>query len=134
MRKYYEDQYASVSFVESVPCIKVKISGIPTCSEHYQFVHSKLLELINRQVNKYCRLHLLTDSTQAGLVLDEDLTYYKMYVIPALEQAGIRYHAIVMPHSLFARLVINEISLSTKRLKIEYFNTVTGAFKWLRKR
>ena len=133
-KKFYEDQYAMVSFVESIPCIKVKISGVPHSSEHYQFVHSKLLEFINAERDNYCRLHLLTDSTKAGIVLDEDMTYYRMNVIPAIEKAGIRYHAIVLPESSFARLFINENTLSTKKLQVEYFNTISGACKWLRHR
>lgn len=132
--RFYEDQYALVSFVESIPCIKVKLSGYPTCSEHYQYVNRKLLEFINLEVNNYCRLHILTDSTSAGLVLEEDINYYKMNVIPEMEKAGIRYHAIVMPHSLFARLLFNQVSLSTKKLKVEYFESISGAFKWLRER
>jgi hypothetical protein len=133
-KKFYEDQYAMVSFVESIPCIKVRLSGVPHSSEHYQFVHTKLLEFINLEVDNYCRLHLLTDSSKAGVVLDEDLTFYRMNVIPAMEKAGIRYHAIVLPESLFARLFINQASMSTKKLKVEYFNTVSGACKWLRHR
>src|SRR5689334_9979879 len=88
-KKFYEDQYAMVSFVESIPCIKVKLSGVPHSSEHYQFVHLKLLEFINSEVENYCHLHLLSDNTKAGVVLEEDLTYYQMNVIPAIEKAGI---------------------------------------------
>jgi hypothetical protein len=133
-RKFYEDQYAMVSFVESIPCIKVKISGVPHSSEHYQYVHTKLLEVIHSEVENYCRLHLLTDSTKAGLVLEEDLDYYLANVIPAIEKAGIRYHAIVIPESLFGRLFIHQTSMSTKKLKVEYFNTISGACKWLKNR
>ncbi len=133
-KKFYEDQYAMVSFVESIPCIKVKISGVPHSSEHYQFVHSKLLEFINAERDNYCRLHLLTDSTKAGIVLDEDISYYQTNVVPAIERAGIRYHAIVLPENSFARLFINPITMSTKKLKVEYFNTISGACKWLRHR
>jgi hypothetical protein len=133
-KKFYEDQYAMVSFVESIPCIKVKFSGVPHSSEHYQFVHLKLLECIHLEIENYCRLHLLTDSSKAGLVLEEDIEFYKVNVIPAMEKAGIRYHAVVLPESLFVRFIINQTSLSTKKLKVEYFNTVSGACKWLRNR
>jgi hypothetical protein len=134
LKKFYEDQYAMMSFVESIPCIKVKFSGVPHSSDHYQFVHVKLLECIHAEMENYCRLHLLTDSTKAGLVLEEDMEYYKMNVLPAIEKAGIRYHAVVLPESLFVRLIVNQTSLSTKKLKVEYFNTVSGASKWLRNR
>lgn len=133
-KKFYEDQYAMVSFVDSVPCIKVRLSGVPHSSEHYQFVYLKLLEVINSEIDNYCRLHLLTDSTKAGLVLEEDITHYKTHVIPAIERAGIRYHAIVLPESLFARLFVQQTSFSTKKLKVEYFNTISGACKWLKHR
>lgn len=133
-KKFYEDQYAMVSFVESIPCIKVKLSGVPHSSEHYQFVHLKLIEVIHAEIDNYCRLHLLTDSTKAGVVLEEDLVYYRMNIIPAIERAGIRYHAIVLPESLFGRLFVQQASLSTKKLKVEYFNTVSGACKWLKHR
>ena len=133
-KTFYEDRYASVSVVESVPCVKVKLSGFPQGSEHYQFVQSKLLETIRNQISNYCRLHLLTDSTEAGLVLDEDMTYYKMNIIPAMEEAGIRYHAIVLPTNFFARWIKSQTALSNRKLKVEYFESVVGAFKWLQKR
>lgn len=133
-KKYYEDQYAMVSFVESIPCIKVKLSGVPQSSEHYQFVNHKLIDVINSEIDNYCRLHLLTDSTKAGVVLEEDLEYYKMNILPELEKAGIRYHAIVLPETLFGRLFIQQADFSTKRVKVEYFNTVSGACKWLKNR
>src|SRR5687768_13005912 len=98
-KKSYEDQYAMASSVQSIPCIKVKFSGVPHSSEHYQFVHLKLLECIHSEMENYCRLHLLTDSTKAGLVLEEDIEFYKVNVIPAMEKAGIRYHAVVLPES-----------------------------------
>ena len=133
-KKFFEDQYAKVSFVESIPCIKVTLSGVPKSSEHYQFVNSKLVEFIEAEISNYCRLHLLTDSSHAGLILEEDIEFYKMQVVPALEKAGIRYHAIVLPETFIARLFMNQISFSTRKLKVEYFNTMSGACKWLRNR
>ncbi len=133
-KKYYEDQYARVSFVESIPCIKVKLSGVPHSSDHYQFVYTKLIEVIHSEVDNYCRLHLLTDSAKAGMVLEEDLEFYKTYVLPEIERAGIRYHAIVLPESIFGRLFVQQASFSTKKLKVAYFNTVSGACKWLKNR
>ena len=132
-KPFYEDQYASVSVVESVPCVKVKLSGFPRGSDHYQYVQTKLLETIRNQINNYCRLHLLTDNTEAGLVLDEDVTYFKSNIIPAMEEAGIRYHAIVLPQNFFAKIIKTQTALSNRKLKVEYFDSVGGAFKWLKK-
>jgi hypothetical protein len=132
-KTFYEDQYASVSMVESVPCVKVKLSGFPKGSDHYQYVQSKLLETIRQERSNYCRLHLLTDNTEAGLVLDEDMSYFKSYIIPAMEEAGIRYHAIVLPQNFFGKVIKNQTALSNRKLKVEYFDSVSGAFKWLKK-
>lgn len=133
-KKYYEDQYAMVSFLDSIPCIKVKLSGVPQSSDHYQFVNHKLVDVVNSEIDNYCRLHLLTDSSKAGVVLDEDLHYYKTKILPELEKAGIRYHAIVLPETLFGRLFIQQADFSTKKVKVEYFNSVGGACKWLKHR
>jgi len=130
---FYEDDYACVSVVDSVPCVKVKLSGFPRGSDHYQFVQSKLLETVCDQIRNYCRLHLLTDSTEAGLVLDEDMMYYKMNIIPAMVKAGIRYHAIVLPQNFFARWIRNQTALSDRKLKVEHFESVMSAFRWLKK-
>jgi len=132
-KTFYEDQYASVSVVESVPCVKVKLSGFPQGSDHYQYVQIKLLETIRNQISNFCRLHLLTDNTEAGLVLDEDMTYFKSNIIPAMEEAGIRYHAIVLPQNFFARVIKNQTAVPNRKLKVAYFDSVLGAFKWLKK-
>jgi hypothetical protein len=129
----YEDQYASVSVVESVPCVKVKLSGTPKGSDHYQFVQAKLVETIRGQIQNFCRLHLLTDSTESGLVLEEDISYFKSNIIPAIEEAGIRYHAIVLPQNFFAKFIRSQTTLPHRKLKVEYFESVLGAFKWLKK-
>lgn len=132
-KTFYEDQYASVSMVESVPCVKVKLSGFPKGSDHYQYVQTKLLETIRQESSNYCRLHLLTDNTEAGLVLDEDMTFFKSYIIPAMEEAGVRYHAIVLPQNFFGKVIKTQTALSNRKLKVEYFDSVSGAFKWLKK-
>ena len=74
-KKFFEDDYAIVSFVESVPCIKLKVSGVPQSSEHYQHVQAKVVESIHVEKEHYCRLHLLTDNSKAGIVLNEDMDY-----------------------------------------------------------
>jgi hypothetical protein len=133
-KKFFEDEYATVSFVESVPCVKLTLTGVPHSSDHFQFVYHKVLEFVNLEVDNYCKLHMLTDSTHAGIVLQEDILFYQTNVIPALEKAGLRYHAIVLPQSILSKLILSEISLSTKKLKVEFFNNVSGACKWLKNR
>lgn len=131
-KKFYEDEYASLSLVESIPCITATFSGVPRCSDHYKLVHLKLLQCIQVGILKYSRLHLLSDITKAGIVLEEDLTYYEMHVLPAIGKAGVRYHAIVLPESAFGKFLIRQVQLSTKKLRVECFNTVADAHKWLK--
>lgn len=132
-KTFYEDQYASVSVMESIPCVKVKLSGFPRGSDHYQYVQSKLLEAVQSTASSFCRLHLLTDNTEAGLVLDEDIVFFKSRIIPAMEEAGIRYHAIVLPQNFFGDVIKSQTSLSNRKLKVAYFDSVTRASKWLKK-
>lgn len=134
LKKFFEDEYATLSFVESIPCVKLKITGVPHSSEHFQLVHEKVVEFIQSELENYCRLHLLTDNTKAGIVLEEDIQFYKDVIIPEIEKAGVRFHAIVLPESAFVRMVSSQTQLSTKKLKVEYFNTVSGASKWLKNR
>jgi hypothetical protein len=110
------------------------VSGVPHSSEHYQHVQSQVLQSIQMEKEHYCRLHLLTDNSKAGIVLNEDVDFYREQIIPQLEKSGIRYHAIVLPESNLVRQFINQTTLSTKKLQVEYFNTVSGASKWLRHR
>ena len=134
VKTLYQDQYASLTVVESIPCIKIKLFGFPLNSDHYQFVQSKLLEIIWNQINNFCRLHLLTDTTEAGLVLEEDISFYKNNIVPRLEDAGIRYHAIVLPQNFVARWIRNQTAISNRKLKVEYFEKLLDARRWLKKR
>jgi hypothetical protein len=131
-KKFYHDNYANVSLVDAVPCIKVKISGVAQSSDHYQQVHEQIIESVQSGKRDYFRLHLMTDNSKAGLMLEEDMEYYKNIVVPALEKSGIRYHAVVLPENHFLRIIHNQIFTSTHRLKVEFFNTLVGASKWLR--
>jgi hypothetical protein len=133
-KKFYQDEYVLISFVESVPCIKVKVTGVPQSSEHFQFVQRKVVEAVLLEKDNYCRLHMLTDNVNAGIVLNEDMDFYKYEILPQIEKAGIRYHAIVLPESNLVRNFMNSITLSTKKIEVEYFSTVSGASKWLRHR
>jgi hypothetical protein len=50
-----------------------------------------------------------------------------------MEEAGIRYHAIVLPQNFFGKVIKNQTALPNRKLKVEYFESVVGAFKWLKK-
>lgn len=132
-KPYFEDEYAVVELDETIPCVKLTLNGVPRYSEHYQFVQEKRLELIRSEVGNYPRLHMLTDSRTAGPVLDEDVTYFKTHVMPAMETAGIRYLAIVLPANKFTQLTIKEMTTGAEIMKVRYFDSMREARAWLRK-
>ncbi|MBT1704720.1 hypothetical protein [Chryseosolibacter indicus] len=133
---HYEDDYAKISFMESIPCVKLKLTGIPFCSEHFKIVHLQLLEKINTERPNYFKLHLVTDCSKAGLAANEDIEFYKNTVLPGIINAGVRYHALVMPETVLGRLIIKDMiqpSLTGKPLKMEFFDSSYAAYAWLRK-
>src|SRR3990170_6556814 len=100
-KPFYKDEYATLELDDLIPCIILTLDGIPRYSEHYQFVQQKRLQLIRQEIGNYPKLHMLTDSRNAGPVLDEDIHYFKAHVMPEMEKLGIRYLAVVMPKSKF---------------------------------
>jgi hypothetical protein len=133
VKPFYKDEYATLEVDDSIPCVKLTLTGIPRYSEHYQFVQQKRLELIRQEIRNYPKLHMLTDSRTAGPVLDEDINYFKAHVMPEMERLGIRYLAVVMPASKFTRLSIKEMEEGAEVIKARNFESIREARSWLRK-
>jgi hypothetical protein len=66
-------------------------------------------------------------------VLDDDVNYFKAEVMPAMERAGIRCLAIVMPSNKFTQLTIKDMTDETRIMKVKYFESMREARHWLRK-
>lgn len=132
-RSFFEDDYAVIELDESVPCVKLTLRGVPRSSEHYQQVQAKRLELMRNNVGRFPRLHMLTDSSTAGPVLDEDTAHFRDVVMPAMEKAGIRYLAIVVPTNKFTQLTIREMTQDAEVMKVRYFESLKEAEQWLRR-
>jgi len=129
---YYQDEYATLELDDSVPCVKLKLDGMPRFSEHYQFVQSKRLELMKEGLKKHKLLHMLTDSRTAGPVLEEDVKYFRENVMPEMEKAGVRYLAIVMPTNVFTRMTIQDMTTNINPVTVRYFESIREAREWLR--
>src|SRR5690348_12972775 len=110
---YYQDEYATIELDESVPCVKLKLDGMPRFSEHYQLVQAKRLECMREGMKRHKLLHMLTDSRTAGPVLEEDVSYFRDQVMPEMERAGVRYLAIAMPSNVFTRMTIQDMTSNT---------------------
>lgn len=133
LKPFFEDEYATVEFDDAIPCVKVTLRGVPKGSDHYQLVQARRLELMNKQIANYPKLHMLTDSTTAGPVLDEDIKHFKEEVMPAMEKAGVRYLAIVVPTNKFTQLTIKEMTQDADVMKVRYFESLREAKQWLRR-
>jgi hypothetical protein len=129
---YFEDSYAKLEFDASIPCVKLTLDGVPRYSEHYQYVQRKRIELVNRESKKFGRINLLTDSSTAGPVLDEDVTFFKQQILPEMEKAGVRFLAIVMPESRFTQMTIREMTERSRSITVKYFDSMREARTWLR--
>jgi hypothetical protein len=131
-KPYYEDSYAKLEFDDSIPCIKLTLDGVPRYSEHYQMVQLKRIELLNRHLKNFDRINLLTDSSTAGPVLDEDVTFFKHQILPLMEKGGVKFLAIVMPESKFTQFTIREMTERSRSITVRYFDSMREARVWLR--
>ncbi|MEJ1239124.1 hypothetical protein WBG78_13395 [Chryseolinea sp. T2] len=132
-KPFFEDDYAVIEFDDTIPCVKVTLRGVPKGSDHYQLVQAKRLELMAQEIRNYPKLHMLTDSSSAGPVLDEDIMHFRDQVMPAMEKAGVRYLAIVVPTNKFTQLTIREMTQEADIMKVRYFETLRDAKQWLRR-
>ena len=133
VKRFYHDDYATIEFDESIPCVKLTLRGVPKHSEHYNFVQAKRIELMQQEIGNYPKLHMLTDSKEAGPVLNEDIEFFRENIMPTMERAGVRYLAVVMPTNKFTHLTIREMTMHKKLIEIRYFDAIRDARQWLKK-
>jgi len=132
VKLHYLDEYATIELDESIPCIKLKLEGMPRSSDHYKLVQRKRMELMHQETRRHKLLHMLTDSRKAGPVLDEDVVYFRSEVLPEMEQAGVRFLAIVRPTSVFTRMTVQEMTQNARLLTVREFDSVREAREWLK--
>lgn len=129
---FYQDEYATLELDESVPCVRMKLNGMPRHSDHYQLIQRKRLELMREGMKRHKLLHMLTDSRTAGPVIEEDVQYFRDAILPEMEHAGVRYLAIVMPSNVFTRMTIQDMTGNTGLITVKYFDLIREAREWLR--
>ncbi|MEI9919575.1 MAG: hypothetical protein WDO14_12320 [Bacteroidota bacterium] len=132
VKLFYQDEYATLELDESVPCVKLKLEGMPRFSEHYQLVQRKRLDLMREGMKRHKLLHMLTDSRTAGPVIEEDVQHFREKILPEMEKAGVRYLAIVMPSNVFTRMTIQDMTNGASLITVRYFESIREAREWLR--
>jgi hypothetical protein len=132
VRLHFMDEYATIELDESIPCIKLKLEGVPRSSDHYRLIQDKRMELMRQEAKRHKLLHMLTDSRKAGPVLDEDVEYFRSHVLPEMDRAGVRYLAIVRPKSVFTRMTVQEMTQNAGQLTVRGFDSVREAREWLK--
>jgi hypothetical protein len=134
VKSFYQDEYATIELDDSIPCIRLTLTGVPRHSDHYALVQTKRLELLQQESANFPKLHMLTDSRNAGPVLNEDVGYFREHVLSGMEKAGVRFLAIVMPASKYTQLTIREMTEGSEVLQIKLFTSMREARYWLRKK
>ena len=133
IRPFFQDEYATLELDDSIPCIRMTLNGVPRYSEHYEMVQQKRLDLMHQEIKNYPKLHMLADSRKAGLVLDEDVDFFKTQVLPEIEKTRVRFLSIVMPTNKFAQLAIRDMTHDVSIITVRYFHSLREARAWLRK-
>jgi hypothetical protein len=129
---YFQDDYATIELDSTIPCIRMELNGVPRSSDHYQYVQLKRLELVMQEIGNYPNLNLLTDSSNAGPVLDEDVEHFRRNILPEIEKAGVENLAIVLPKSKYTILTVREMTEHTHSITVRYFETIHEAKTWLK--
>lgn len=132
VKQFYRDEYVTIELDDEVPCVKATVQGLPRFSEHFQLVQVKRLELLHQEIKNFELLHLLTDSRQAGPILDVDVEFFKLSVLPEIESMGIKFWAIVLPKSKFTRFAIREMTADSKLIEFSNFEDIREARAWLK--
>ena len=132
VKQYYKDHYACIELDEDVPCIKFTALGLPRFSEHFQLVQLKRLELLHQEIKNFDLLHLLTDSRQAGPILDEDVSFFTLSVLPEIENLGVKFWAVVLPSGKFTRYIAKQMLGKSQHIEVCMFDDMREAKSWLR--
>lgn len=132
VKQFYRDDYVTIELDDEVPCVKATAQGLPKFSEHFQLVQIKRLELLHQEIKNFDLLHLLTDSRQAGPILDIDVEFFKQSVLPEIERMGVKFWAIVLPKSKFTRFAVREMISQSEQIEFSTFDDMREARTWLK--
>jgi hypothetical protein len=130
----YETPFAVLDWDKSLNAITLRWKAF-AYGEAFQTAINKIVELlVEKNSSKF-----LNDTTHMRAVGSEDQVWVLENWVPRAKAAGLKWNAIVLPNSQFARNTVTEaVSRGENRAKgtpsfeIRYFETVEEAKEWLK--
>ncbi len=85
-----------------------------------------------KAVEKYHTKKLLSDTRKHAVVTLNDSTWVAKEIVPKLISAGLKYHAMVLPESIFGKMAIDNYQANVNNnLFIQNFKSREIAIQWL---
>jgi hypothetical protein len=125
---YYDSSYLTIRWHEEGGFVEMEWKRLAKGDEFRQGLDMGLKLLTEKKSNKW-----LADLRQLGVVEKEDQIWSNENWFPRAYEAQIKYMAIVVPQSVFAKMSMNEImrKVNNKDLTIYYHGELVEARKWL---
>ena len=125
---YFDTSYLSICWDEVGGFVEMQWKKLAKGDEFRRGLDMGLKLLTEKKSNKW-----LADLRQLGVVEKEDQIWSNENWFPRAYDAHIKYMAIVVPQSVFAKISMNEImrKVNNKDLTIYYHEELVEARKWL---
>jgi hypothetical protein len=134
---HYQDHYVHISYDKEVPCLTIRYTGYARAHEHFCEVHQKYYEFLESLCQKRVFPKLiggLSDLSDAKPASREDTHWLNEVLFPKIYALGYRYSAVLLPKSILAQLVFEDIKNNftyNNKMTVELFTNVEEAKKWL---
>ncbi|HYF02632.1 MAG TPA: hypothetical protein VEC36_04605 [Patescibacteria group bacterium] len=130
---YWEDSFARVTFERDVPAVMIQWLSYAT-SQQFRTAIKKELEAYEHFLREHKKLHWIAETTRMIGVGHEDIEWVASELNPRMYKAGLRYMAVVLPQSAFAKMSVDDYVQFTdqKQIEIRNFGNLSDAKSWLK--
>jgi SpoIIAA-like len=125
---YYQDEYVTITWEEAVLCVVAEWRGfIPF--EVFTAAMNKNIQLLEEKfASKY-----VVDITMSGALPPQHAEWVRSDWRPRAVKAGLRKAATVMPESVLAKLVLQDMMKDVPpEWEMKNFDNLDSALKWMR--
>lgn len=126
--EYFDSSYLTIYWNDEGRFVEMKWKKLAAGDEFRHGLDQGLNLLIEKKSNKW-----LADLRKLGVVEKEDQIWSNENWFPRAYAAHIKYMAIVVPQSVFAKMSMNEImrKVNSEELTIFYHEELNEARQWL---